>query len=299
MIVLESRCLKNFADRLHEAIQKKDSRLCVGIDPRLDRLPPQYQRGIRRDVERAAESVMRFSGDVINAVADHAVAVKLQIAFYELLGPWGLPAYFAAAKHATKQGLIVIGDVKRGDIAETARAYADAHLSSFSADAITVNPYFGSDGIEPFVQSAKKYGGGLFILVKTSNPSSAEFQDLKVDGRPLYRLIADRVTTWGESSKGTHGYSAVGAVVGATHPDVAKELRAAMPNCFFLVPGYGAQGATAADVAHCFKEDGSGAIVNASRSIIYAFSERSDNWAAEVTAAAEKAKIEINEAIRK
>lgn len=197
--------MKHFADRLVEAIQKKNSRVCVGLDPRLDRLPDEFQRGAKRDIEKAAEGVMRFSGKVIDAVKEHAVAVKPNIAYYERLGPWGLPAYLAACKYAQDQGLIVIGDVKRADIAESARAYAEAHLSSFKCDAITINPFFGTDGVEPFIQIAKKYSGGLFVLVKTSNPSSAEFQDLEVDGKPIYRILAEKVHEWGEKFTAKHG----------------------------------------------------------------------------------------------
>lgn len=297
--------MKPFSDRLHEALLHKKSRLCVGIDPRLDLMPKDLTRGIAGDVERAGRAVLDFSGAVIDAVRDHAVAVKPQIAYYERLGPWGLPAYFAACKYAHDQGLIVIGDVKRGDIAETATAYAEAHLSSFPCDAITVNPFFGTDGMEPFVRTAAKHGGGLFVLVKTSNPSSSEIQDLPVTSpgggpsRPLYRVLAEKVVKWGESLMGSCGYSSVGAVVGATHPDLAAELRAALPRSFLLIPGYGAQGATAADVARFFAADGSGAIVNASRSVLYPSSTGGGDWRAAIGAAAATAKNEINTAIEK
>jgi len=263
--------MKNFADRLVETIEAKKSRVVVGLDPRIESLPEEFARGTARDIEKAARAVLDFNAALIDIVKPHAVAVKPQVAFYEKLGPYGMVTYFATCKHARDNGLIVIGDVKRGDVPDTAKAYSDAHFTAFPSDAITVNPFFGSDGMEPFLQGAKKHGGGLFVLVKTSNPKSGEIQDLVVEGKPLYLHIAEKVAEWGKDQKGGKGWSAIGAVVGATHPAQAAEIRKVLPNAFFLVPGYGAQGATAADLKPAFGANGLGALVNSSRGVIYAW----------------------------
>lgn len=295
--------MKPFADRLVDAIKSRNSRVVVGIDPRIENLPPDLQRGAKTDVERAAQAILEWGGEVIEAVRDHAVAVKPQIAFFERLGPFGLVTYYALCRHARKKGLLVIGDVKRGDVPETARAYAEAHLDSFACDAITVNPYLGSDSMAPFLEEAKKRDAGLFVLVKTSNPGSGDFQDREIDGRPLYLHVADRVAEWGRDLMGKYGWSSVGAVVGATHPAQAVRVREALPNAFFLVPGYGAQGATAADLKSSFGREGLGAVVNASRSVIFAYekepwkSQFGGDWKKAVTAAAEAMKKDINAAI--
>ena len=293
--------MKPFADRLVDAIKSKNSRVVVGLDPRIENLPPELQRGAKSDVERAAQAILEWGGEVIEAVRDHAVAVKPQIAFYERLGPYGIVTYYALCRHAKKKGLLVIGDVKRGDVPDTAKAYAEAHLDSFSCDAITVNPYLGSDSMAPFIEEARKRDGGLFVLVKTSNPGSGDFQDRLIDGRPLYLHVADRVKEWGASLMGKYGWSSVGAVVGATHPEQAARVREALPDSFFLVPGYGAQGATAADLKSAFGREGLGAVVNASRSVIFAYEKEpyksqfaKDKWTKAVTAAAEAMKKEIN-----
>jgi orotidine-5'-phosphate decarboxylase len=294
----------NFADRLAEAIAKKRSRVVVGLDPRLENLPEDLRRRARVDIENAAQAVLEWGGDVIEAVKDHAVAVKPQIAFYERMGPFGVVTYFALCKHARKQGLLVIGDVKRGDVPDTAKAYAEAHLGAFDCDAITVNPYLGGDAMAPFVEQARKTDGGLFVLVKTSNPGSGDLQDLRVDGRPLYLHVAEKVAGWGKELIGTCGYSSIGAVVGATHRDQAAELRKAVPAVPFLVPGYGAQGAGAEDIRACFDAKGLGAVVNASRSVIYAHEKepyasrfKPADWAKAAGAAAAAMKDEINRAL--
>ncbi len=292
--------VRNFADRLADAVREKNSRVVVGLDPRLEALPEAFRKGTDRDIEKAGKALLEFNAALIEIVKPHAVAVKPQIAFYEKLGPYGVVAYFATCKHARDQGLLVIGDVKRGDVTETAKAYAEAHFLAFPADAITVNPFFGTDGIEPFVQTAKKQGGGLFVLVKTSNPRSGEFQDLPVEGKPLYLHLAAKVAEWGASLKGGSGYSAVGAVVGATHPAQAAEIRAALPGCFFLVPGYGAQGATAADLKACFNPDGLGAVVNSSRGIITAWEKEAYKglpWEKAVEKAVLDMKADLNQAL--
>ena len=292
--------MKSFADRLVDAVKEKKSRVVVGLDPRLESLPDELQRGVHRDIEKAGKALLDFNAALIEIVKPHAVAVKPQIAFYEKLGPYGVAAYFATCKHAKDNGLLVIGDVKRGDVPETAKAYADAHFVAFPCDAITVNPYFGSDGMEPFLQGAKKHGAGIFVLVKTSNPKSGEIQDLPVNGRPLYMTIADRVAEWGQDLKGSSGYSSVGAVVGATHPAQAAEIRKALPNAFFLVPGYGAQGATAADLKGSFNADGLGAVVSSSRGIIYAWEKeayKGMKWEKAVEKATIDMKADINGAL--
>jgi orotidine-5'-phosphate decarboxylase len=292
--------MKNFADRLVEAIEAKKSRVVVGLDPRLESLPEEFSRGASRDIERAARGVLDFNAALIEIVKPHAVAVKPQVAFYEKLGPYGMVTYFATCKHARDQGLLVVGDVKRGDVPDTAKAYADAHFTAFPSDAITVNPFFGTDGLEPFLQGAKKHGAGLFVLVKTSNPRSGEIQDLPVEGKPLYLHLAAKVAEWGAGLKGGRGWSSVGAVVGATHPAQAAEIRAALPNAFFLVPGYGAQGATAADLKPAFAAGGLGAIVNSSRGVIYAWERDAYKglpWAKAVEKAVVDMKADINGAL--
>jgi orotidine-5'-phosphate decarboxylase len=292
--------MKNFADRLVDAVRAKNSRVVVGLDPRLESLPPEFRRGTERDIEKAGKALLDFNAAIIEIVKPHAVAVKPQIAFYEKLGPYGVVAYFATCKHARDQGLLVIGDVKRGDVPDTAKAYADAHFHAFPADAITVNPFFGTDGIDPFTQVARKQGGGLFVLVKTSNPRSGEIQDLPVEGKPLYLHLAAKVAGWGAPLKGESGYSSVGAVVGATHPAQAAEIRAALPGAFFLVPGYGAQGATSADLKPCFNSDGLGAIVNSSRGIITAWEKEAYKglaWEKAVEKAVLDMKADLNQSV--
>lgn len=290
-----------FADRLAAAVREKRSRVVVGLDPRIENLPPDLRQGAHRDVEVAAKAILQWGGEIIEAVGPHAVAVKPQSAFYERLGPFGVVTYFALCKHARKQGLLVIGDVKRGDVPDTAKAYAEAHFDAFGCDALTVNPYLGSDSMEPFLEAAAKVGGGLFVLVKTSNKGSGDFQDLDVGGRPLYLHVAERVAQWGERLMGRSGWSSVGAVVGATHPEQGLKIRAALPRSVFLVPGYGAQGATAADLKGLFGPEGLGAIVNASRSVTFAYEKepykskfKPDDWPMAVAEAARQMKEEIN-----
>jgi orotidine-5'-phosphate decarboxylase len=277
---------EHFADRLCAAIERTGSPVVVGLDPCLDSLPEPLLAACRREYgptpRAAAEALWQFNREIIDAVHDLIPAVKPQLAFYERYGVAGLQAFARTVHHARQAGLLVIADAKRNDIGSTAAAYADAFLgtprgftqpllSDFAADALTVNAYLGSDGIRPFVECACRHGKGLFVLVKTSNASSGELQDLPVDGRPLYEHLGVLVEAWGENHRGVCGYSAVGAVVGATYPAQGKRLRALMPHTLFLVPGYGAQGATAADVVGCFDARGQGALVNAARSIIFAY----------------------------
>ena len=231
-------------------------------------------------LEGAADAIWKFNQAIIDAVADLIPAVKPQIAMYEQFGLAGLVAYDRTVKYCKEKGLIVIADAKRGDIGSTSTAYAVGHIGhvqvgntvckGFDADMLTVNPYLGSDGIKPFVDVCNSDDKGIFVLVKTSNPSSGEFQDRLIDGRALYEHVAEKVVVWGKESM-DGAYSNVGAVVGATYPEMSKVLRKLMPNTYFLVPGYGAQGGTAEDLRYCFNEDGLGAVVNSSRGIIAAY----------------------------
>ena len=273
-----------FADRVCAAVDAKGSPVVVGLDPRPEGLPPGLLSDCKAkygDTPQAVgEAFWRFNRGIIDAVRDVVPAVKPQLAFYERYGLAGLMAYSRTAARAREAGLLVIADGKRNDIGSTAGAYAEAFLGAsqaqgdFSADALTVNPYLGSDGVQPFIECAARHGRGVFVLVRTSNPSAADVQDLEVDGRPLFERVGALVEGWGEDGRGQKGYSHVGAVVGATWPEQAARLRALMPHTLFLVPGYGAQGATADDVARCFDAGGHGALVNASRSIITAWRSR-------------------------
>jgi len=304
---------ENFADRLLAAIEAKGSPVCVGLDPVLDRLPPGFPEQVKRtwprlqeDLEELASvaAVQAFCDEVIKAVADVVPAVKPQIACFERYGYAGVAAFTEVVRAAQRRGLIVIADVKRGDIGSTAAQYAAAHLAGENApDAITVSGYFGADGLMPFVDAAREAGKGIFVLVRTSNPSAAEIQDFAdASGRKFYEHIAEWVARVGagEGLVGDSGYSCVGAVVGATFPAEARRLRQIMPRQIFLLPGYGAQGATAADCAAAFKADGTGAIVNASRSVIYAFGkpEYADmSWPEAIAAAAKAFAKDVRQAI--
>jgi len=247
----------------------------MGLDPKLEYIPEKFREG-----KSVSESLFDFNRALIDATADLIPAIKPQSAYYELYGLEGLLALDKTIRYAKQAGIYVILDAKRGDIGSTASAYAEGHLGEggAGADCITVNPYLGSDGIVPFIDAAKKYDKALFSLVKTSNPSSSEFQDRLIDGKPLYRIVGEATEKWGEDNIGEYGYSRVGAVIGATHPEQLAELRAAMPHTFFLVPGYGAQGGTAADVAFAFRQsDKSGAIVNSSRALMCAYKGKGDD----------------------
>ncbi len=264
-----------FADRLAEAVERKRSQLVVGLDPRPELLPVE----LRGDPD-VAGACARFCCGLVDAVAPHAVAVKPQLAFFEALGAEGVRAFEDVCGYASRAGLLVIADGKRGDIGSTARAYAAAYLESGTADALTVNPYLGSDSIEPFVQACRRAGAGIFCLVKTSNAGGADVQDLTLsDGRPLWHPVAALVREWGEELVGDHGLSSVGAVVGATHPRAVGEARRLMPQAILLLPGIGAQGATPADVARAFTSGPASALVAASRSVMYAGrSSGDDDW---------------------
>jgi len=270
--------------KLIEKIEKTKAPVCVGLDPVLSHIPEHILREAYEkygeNPEGAAEAVWQFNRAIVDAVYDIIPAVKPQIAMYEELGIPGLTVYERTVAYCQNRGLIVIGDAKRGDIGSTSAAYASAFLgeikigsktfSAFHTDMVTVNPYLGTDGVKPFIDACNTFDKGIFVLDKTSNPSSGEFQDRELAGEPLYERVAEKIEEWGSlSMDGT--YSNVGAVVGATYPEIGKRLREKMPHTFFLVPGYGAQGGTAEDLKHCFDKNGSGAIVNSSRGIIAAY----------------------------
>ncbi|MFH1226584.1 MAG: orotidine-5'-phosphate decarboxylase [Planctomycetota bacterium] len=301
--------MSNFADRLIESIKRKNSAICVGLDPRLDLMPQEitgrYDSLKNNPAEYAAKIILDFNKAVIDAVADIAVAVKPQSAFYEQYGMEGVRAFYETMSYAGKKGLIVIADVKRGDIASTAQAYAIAYLKNSAADAVTVNPYMGSDSVEPFVKVAKETDKGLFILVKTSNPGSKDFQDqiISSDGKNkrLYEAVGSEVVKWGKGLVGKNGYSSVCAVVGATFPEEAAVLRKQMPNIIFLVPGYGAQSRNLSgkDLKKYFNETGLGAIVNASRSLIFAYKNpETTNWLAKIKEAVLLMKSDLAKVIK-
>ncbi len=272
--------------KLIAKIQATDAPIVVGLDPMLGYVPEHIKEKAYAEFGEtpagAAEAVWQFNKAIVDATYDLIPAVKPQIAMYEQFGVEGVAAFKKTVDYCKEKGLIVIGDVKRGDIGSTSEAYAVGHLGSvqigsktyagFDEDFATVNPYLGSDGIKPFIKVCNEADRGIFVLVKTSNPSSGEFQDRLVDGRPLYELVAEKVAAWGEESM-DGDYSNVGCVVGATYPEMGKVLRKLMPKTYILVPGYGAQGGKAEDLVHYFNADGLGAIVNSSRGIIAAYKQ--------------------------
>ncbi len=272
--------------KLIEGIKRTKAPIVVGLDPMMNYIPEYIRKKAFAEfgetLEGAAEAVWQYNKGIVDAVYELVPAVKPQIAMYEQFGIEGLKAFEKTVSYCQEKGLVVIGDIKRGDIGSTSEAYAVGHLgkvqvgshsfSGFHEDFVTVNPYLGSDGVKPFMKICKEEKKGLFILVKTSNPSSGEFQDRLVDGRPLYELVGEQVAAWGEELMGDT-YSYVGAVVGATYPEMGKTLRKIMPKSFILVPGYGAQGGKGADLVHFFNDDGLGAIVNSSRGIIAAYKQ--------------------------
>ena len=278
----------HFADRMLDAIEQKQAPLCIGLDPMYERLPKQIREIAAKNrggLGEQAAACREFCQSVIDIVADQVPSVKLQSAYFERCGPTGVQAYFEVADYAKEKGLVVIGDVKRADIGSTAEAYAVAQLEevflgegknehAVSVDAVTVNPYFGIDGVQPFITVAKQGGQGVIVVVRTTNPSAKDFQDIKDgEGRRVFERIAERVNDWANQPGcvGESGYSLVGAVAAATYPEDTKLLRELMPNSLLLVPGVGVQGGTLADATLAFHEDGWGALVTVSRSIIYAW----------------------------
>ena len=267
-------------------IKKTGAPIVVGLDPMLNYIPEQVQQKAFAEygetLEGAAEAIWQFNKEIVDKTYDLIPAVKPQIAMYEQFGLPGLAAFKKTVDYCKEKGLVVIGDIKRGDIGSTSAAYAVGHIGKvkvgsktyapFDEDFVTVNPYLGSDGVNPFLDVCKEEKKGIFVLVKTSNPCSGEFLDQKIDGRPLYELVGEKVAAWGSEVMGDE-YSYVGAVVGATYPEMGKVLRKVMPKAYILVPGYGAQGGKGKDLVHFFNEDGLGAIVNSSRGIIAAYKQ--------------------------
>lgn len=301
-------------DLLVRKIKELNNPTVVGLDPRLNFIP-EFIKNEAYDIygktlEGAAKAFLTFNKAIIDEIYDLVPAVKPQVAMYEQYGEAGIKAYIDTIDYAKSKGLVVIGDIKRSDIASTAEAYSNGHIGRvdiegekhevYKSDFITLNPYLGFDSIEPYIDNCNKYDKGLFVLVKTSNPNSGEIQDINVgkDNEKLYEYIGKLVAKWGESAMGTEGYSRLGAVVGATHKEQGVRLRKLMPKTFFLVPGYGAQGATASDLAGCFNKDGLGAIVNSSRGIIAAYTlknYKNDFTEKDFAKAARKAVIDMRE----
>ena len=303
-------------NKLINKIQKTKAPIVVGLDPMLSYVPEHIQKKAFAEygetLEGAAEAIWQFNKEIVDKTYDLIPAVKPQIAMYEQFGIEGLKAYKKTVDYCKSKDLVVIGDIKRGDIGSTSAAYAVGHLgkvqvgsktyAGFDEDFATVNPYLGSDGVKPFIDVCKQENKGLFILVKTSNPSSGEFQDQKIDGKPLYELVGEKVAQWGEEHMGDD-YSYIGAVVGATYPEMGKTLRKIMPKSYILVPGYGAQGGKGADLVHFFNEDGLGAIINSSRGIIAAYQQEKyeaygeANFAEASRKAVEDMKADIEQAL--
>lgn len=273
-------------NKLIANIKKTNAPIVVGLDPMLNYIPEHVQKKAFAEfgetLEGAAEAIWQFNKEIVDKTYDLIPAVKPQIAMYEQFGIPGLQAFKKTVDYCKSKGLVVIGDIKRGDIGSTSAAYATGHIGKvqvggntyvpFDEDFVTVNPYLGSDGVNPFIKVCQEENRGLFILVKTSNPSSGEFQDQLINGKPLYELVGEKVAEWGEQCMGDT-YSNIGAVVGATYPEMGKVLRKVMPKSYILVPGYGAQGGQGKDLVHFFNEDGLGAIVNSSRGIIAAYKQ--------------------------
>ena len=297
--------------KLISGIKEKNSPIVVGLDPQLGFVPQQlldkYYKELGFTLEAVAEAIFEYNVGIMDATADLIPAVKPQVAMYEQFGVPGVIAYKKTVDYAHKKGLVVIGDIKRGDIGSTSGAYALGHIGEveigdkkicpFDEDIVTVNPYLGSDGVQPFIDVCNANDRGIFVLVKTSNPSSGEFQDRVItdgdgNGRPLYEIVAEKVTEWGLTSM-DGDYSNVGAVVGATYPEMGVALRKLMPKAYILVPGYGAQGGSGKDLKGFFNEDGLGAIVNSSRGIIAAYkNEKYASFGAEGYADASRAAVE-------
>ena len=292
-----------FSDRLADAVRAKGP-LCVGIDPRWESLPLSIRRTYaNHGLTGAAKAFEVFAARVLDLVGPYAGVVKPQSAFFELAGPDGMRSLQTVLQRAHEMGFVTILDAKRGDIASTATAYAEAafagcsidghSLPVWNADALTVNPYLGRDAVEPFVSAAWQAERGVFVLVRTSNPGAGLFQDLSCAGQPLYRHVAEEVVRWNAPTRGATGLGDVGAVVGATHPRELAELRALMPDVWLLVPGYGAQGASAQDVRAAYLPNGLGAIVNSSRGVTFPFAPDDPAWESKIVAAAKRGQAEL------
>lgn len=279
--------MKNIIDVLIEKIKETRNPTVMGLDPRYEMLPKCLTEKYPQTLEGVAQAIIEYNKALIDATYDIIPAIKPQIAFYEMYGIPGMEAFKETCRYAKEKGMIVIADIKRGDIGSTAQGYSNAYLgktkvgeveqSIYDIDFVTVNPYMGTDCIKPFIEDCKNYNKGLFVLVKTSNPSSGELQDLKLEnGEEVYTRVAKLVENWGEELRGVYNYSSIAAVVGATYPEQLKQIRENAPHTYFLIPGYGAQGGRAEDIALGFDERGLGGIVNASRSLMCAY--KSDKW---------------------
>ena len=279
--------MKNIIDQLIEKIKMMKNPTVIGLDPRYEMLPKCVKEKYPKTLEGVGQAIIEYNKALIDAIYDIIPAIKPQIAFYEMYGIPGMQAFKETCEYAKQKGMFVIADIKRGDIGSTAQGYSNAYLgktkieekeqSLYDIDFVTVNPYMGTDCVKPFIDDCKKYNKGLFILVKTSNPSSGELQDVKLEnGEEVYTRVAKYVEKWGEELRGEYKYSSISAVVGATYPEQLKQLRQIAPHTYFLIPGYGAQGGKAEDIALGFDENGLGGIVNASRSLMCAY--KSEMW---------------------
>ena len=279
--------MKNIIDQLIEKIKIMKNPTVIGLDPRYEMLPKYVKDKYPKTLEGVGQAIIEYNKALIDAIYDIIPAIKPQIAFYEMYGIPGMQAFKETCEYAKQKGMFVIADIKRGDIGSTAQGYSNAYLgktkieeneqSLYDIDFVTVNPYMGTDCVKPFIDDCKKYNKGLFILVKTSNPSSGELQDVKLEnGEEVYTRVAKYVEKWGEELRGEYKYSSISAVVGATYPEQLKQLRQIAPHTYFLIPGYGAQGGKAEDIALGFDENGLGGIVNASRSLMCAY--KSEMW---------------------
>ena len=279
--------MTNIMDKLIDKIKETNNPTVIGLDPRYKMIPEYIKNKYQKNLEGVAKAIVEFNKALIDATYDIIPAVKPQIAFYEMYGLEGMKAFEETCKYAKEKGMIVIADIKRGDIGTTAKAYSNAFLgktkigeqeeSIYDVDFVTLNPYMGIDAIKPFIEDCEKYNKGAFILVKTSNPSSGDLQDLKLEnGEEVYTKVAKLVEEWGKNLIGEYGYSSISAVVGATYPKQLEDLRKVAPHTFFLIPGYGAQGGKAEDIALGFDENGIGGIVNSSRGLMCAY--KSDLW---------------------
>jgi orotidine-5'-phosphate decarboxylase len=285
--------MTHFADRLATDVRAKGTALCVGLDPRRESLPRSVRDRYPETPEGTAAAYEEFCDRVLDIIATRVGVVKPQSAFFEACGPTGVAALQRLMRRAKQLGLIAILDAKRGDIASTAAAYAAAAFDVMDADAVTINPYLGRDAVEPFISAARRDGRGVFVLVRTSNPGASLFQDLPCDARPMYQHVASAVASWNGENVGKCGLGDVGAVVGATHPAELKLLREQLPNVWFLVPGYGAQGGTVTDVRAAFRVDGLGAVVNSSRGVTFPFDPDDANWEDAIKTAVERAAADL------
>lgn len=304
--------MENAIDKLIKKINQTNNPTVMGLDPRYDMIPDCITKKYSKDLKGACQAIVEFNKALMDETYDIIPAVKPNIAFYEMFGIEGIKAFEETCNYAKEKQMIIIADSKRGDIGSTAQAYSNTFLgktpiaegleSIFDVEFVTVNPYLGIDGVQPFLEDAKKYNKGMFILVKTSNKSSGEIQDLKTeDGESIYIKVAKLVNQWGKELIGENGYSSVGAVVGATYPQQLQKLRKIMPNAYFLIPGYGAQGGNANDIALGFDENGLGGIVNASRSLMCAYKKsnyQEEDFAKATRQEAIRMKEELNQAIK-